>query len=367
MMTNFLDLVSDDRNLVIETARLTLEPVVEDHAPKMLPLLLDEALYIYVPQDPPNLDELRRRYKLWGTRKSPDGSEIWLNWMARERATGECIGHFQAGYDHKNGFSVAYTVGRTFQRRGYATESLGGVVNFLRSKMNAQSVKAWVDTRNLASIRLLRGLGFVQVQVIEDADEFKGTKSDEFVFELTNSAIRPLTVNTWNDFVSLMGTDAQCTECWCLNHRMPAGCPTGAAAQGKMKELTAEQKVHGLLAFEAQECVGWVGIDPMGALGGHDCQATGKEHEWSIHCLFVKEGFRGKGVSGLLIQSAVAFAKGKGARLISAFPIPEINRERFPAHEAEFSGRYSTYAKLGFRPAGDGSDFYQRMELAEKF
>lgn len=175
--------------------------------------------------------------------------------------------------------------------------------------------------------------------------------------------IKNLDINNWNDFVSLMQTDAQCSECWCLNHRAPSGCPTGTDAKEKMKVLTAEQRVHGLLAYQNNDCIGWVAVDPMSELIGHDLQLTGKDKEWSIHCLFVRDGFRGQGISTQLIQAAVKYAKEKGATLVSAFPIPHENRTQFPVNEAEFSGRFSTYQKLGFKTDGASSEFYQRMEF----
>jgi len=173
----------------------------------------------------------------------------------------------------------------------------------------------------------------------------------------------PLSESSWSDFVSLMQTDSQCSECWCLNHRESTGCPTGSVAQEKMKTLVSNGKAHGLLAYQNQECVGWVAIDPMSGLVGHDCQLTGKDDEWSIHCLFVKNGFRGQGISTLLVLAAIEYARSNGAKLISAFPIPNENRNRFPVNEAEFSGRFSTYSKLGFKPMGEASEFYHRMEL----
>jgi GNAT superfamily N-acetyltransferase len=175
--------------------------------------------------------------------------------------------------------------------------------------------------------------------------------------------IKQLSKDTWTDFVALMLTDSQCSECWCLNHREPAGCPTGIVAQQKMLQFTTENRVGGLLAYQDQECVGWIAVDPIADLVGHDCQPTGKLNEWSIHCLFIKDGFRGQGISKQLISAAIQFAKSKGAKLVSAFPIPEENRSRFPVNEAEFSGRYSTYSKLGFVSVDDASEFYQRMEL----
>lgn len=117
------------------------------------------------------------------------------------------------------------------------------------------------------------------------------------------------------------------------------------------------------MAYENQECIGWIAIDPMTELIGHDCQASAKPNEWSIHCIFVKDGFRGKGLSNKLISAAIEYAKDRAASIISAFPIPEEHREKFPANEAEFSGRFSTYSKMGFVPQGETSDFYKRMEL----
>lgn len=180
----FLKLISDDSNLKIKTDHLMLEPIIEDHAEVMWPLLQDSSLYMYIPQNPPTMNELKKRYQMWSQRKSPDESEIWLNWVARNRLTCELIGQFQAGFDEKNGFSVAYTIAKPYQRQAYATEGLSAIIGFLRLKMQAQNIKAWVDTRNEASIRLMQRLGFEQTQLIKNADEFKGTASDEFVFEL---------------------------------------------------------------------------------------------------------------------------------------------------------------------------------------
>lgn len=174
--------------------------------------------------------------------------------------------------------------------------------------------------------------------------------------------IKPLSSSNWNDFVSLMDSDAQCSECWCLNHR-EAACATGLSAKHRMQALVSSEEAQGLLAFQDRQCIGWVSVDPMRTLHGHDCQSTCKEGEWSIHCIFIKEGFRGTGISTLLIQAAVSYARERGARLISAFPIPNEHRFRYPAGEAEFSGRYSTYAKLGFVPIAGTDQFYQRMEL----
>jgi GNAT superfamily N-acetyltransferase len=175
--------------------------------------------------------------------------------------------------------------------------------------------------------------------------------------------IKELNHVTWPHFVTLFESDKNCSECWCLNHRESAGCPTGAQAKEQMKILCDQDKVNGLLAFQEQSCVGWIAIDPMDRLFGHDCQSSGKAKEWAIHCIFVRHTHRNLGVSKSLIDGAISYAKDKGASLISAFPIPEKNHMKFPLHEAEFSGRLSSFLKLGFKPVKEISDFYLRMEL----
>lgn len=177
--------------------------------------------------------------------------------------------------------------------------------------------------------------------------------------------IVPLTAANWSDFAELMSSDDQCSQCWCLNHRERPGCVTGAAARDRMKILTEANRVGGLLAYFGGQCCGWVAIDPMTVLVGHDCQPTAVPGEWSIHCLFVKEAFRGQGVSSQLILAAIDFGRSQGAVVISAFPIPKENRHRFPKHEAEFSGRMSSFVKLGFKAVGQPTDFYQRVELTQ--
>lgn len=184
MDKSFLDLVADDDNLRIETDRLVLEPTVEPHAPLLWPLLQEENLYRFIPQAPPSIESLKRLYKVWEARKSPDEKEIWLNWVANCPDADQYIGQFQAGFDKENGFSIAYTVGKNYQRQSYATEGVTAIIGFLQTRMNAQSIKSWVDTRNEPSIRLMKRLGFRQVQTIKSADTFKGAVSDEFLFEL---------------------------------------------------------------------------------------------------------------------------------------------------------------------------------------
>jgi len=173
-----------DENMLLSTTRLVLEPVKSTHADEMAMVLSSEDLYKYVPQDPPDVEKLRKPYEFWESRISPEKDELWLNWVARLNDTRQLVGHFQAGYKGPEEISIAYTVGFNHQRRGYAAEALQAVLLFLKESLNAKSVKAWIDTRNNASIELVEKLVLEKVEIIKNADSFKGNSSDEFVYQI---------------------------------------------------------------------------------------------------------------------------------------------------------------------------------------
>ena len=51
------------------------------------------------------------------------------------------------------------------------------------------------------------------------------------------------------------------------------------------------------------------------------------ETVWSVTCLFVRAGFRRRGISRALARAAVAFARERGARAIEAYPIITKRRD----------------------------------------
>jgi GNAT superfamily N-acetyltransferase len=168
----------------------------------------------------------------------------------------------------------------------------------------------------------------------------------------------------WDKLEALFETSEECKECWCMNHRSePSLCPTGNQAKNAMKNEIRTGRAFGLLAFENNTAVGWCAIDPVATQIGHDyCLQKEKKispNSWMIHCLYIDSAYRGAGVSKILIASAIEKAKSEGATEVLAFPIPEDSTGKFPKDIAEFSGRLSTYQKLGFELRERLDNFYQ--------
>jgi RimJ/RimL family protein N-acetyltransferase len=166
----------------LSTQRLALEPITEAHAQELVEFFGDTELHHFVPFEPPTLALQTDRCIKWAKRRSPDATELWLNWAARDKHSGEIVAHIQAGLKEDGVASIGYVVGRKFQRTGFATECLEALFKYLKNDLWVHEVKAWSDTRNEASHRLAKKMGMVQVELIKKADFFKGTSSDEYVF-----------------------------------------------------------------------------------------------------------------------------------------------------------------------------------------
>lgn len=163
-----------------------------DHAAIMFDGLQDPANYRYIPQEPPSgLEALAVRYAKLESRRSPDGSEAWLNWALVDIER-KAHGYVQATVQLDSKIAwIAWFVFTPSQRRGYACEALNTLLPALHDAYGIRQFNAEIDTRNVASIRLAESLGFEFVRQVKNADEFKGSVSDEFHYSLAGRSSLP--------------------------------------------------------------------------------------------------------------------------------------------------------------------------------
>ncbi|MBP5975308.1 GNAT family N-acetyltransferase [Brasilonema sp. CT11] len=190
----------------LETSQLLLEPLMVSHAAHIYRQLQDERLYQFIPQEPPiSLQVLQARYRALSSRLSPDGQEAWLNWAIRLRQFETYIGTLQAtvyanqiaairvceappsGLASSQGL-IAYMIFPQFWQQGYAKEGCLQLLNHLFNDYQVKIVAVQIDTRNVASIELIKSLGFKYVSTKENADFFKGSVSHEYRYEYISSS-----------------------------------------------------------------------------------------------------------------------------------------------------------------------------------
>ncbi|GAB3761117.1 GNAT family N-acetyltransferase [Microlunatus parietis] len=153
----------------LRTRRLTLRPVVPEDAEAMVAVLADPLLYTFTGGSPPDLDQLRDRYRRLAGGRSPDGAERWLNWIVRLDEVP--IGVVQATVRPAAGEAdVAWEIGTAWQGRGYASEAAAGLVDWLLAD-GVRVVGAYVHPEHVASQRVAARAGLSRTEATVDGEQ----------------------------------------------------------------------------------------------------------------------------------------------------------------------------------------------------
>ncbi|EMA6342917.1 GNAT family protein [Bacillus cytotoxicus] len=162
---------------------ITLEPLNKYHAEKLFSVLKDEKIYTYIPENPPeSVEKLSAKFKRLAEGATTHLSQIWLNFAIYNKNLKEYIGTVQATiYSKDLKASIAYILPSKYWGRGYAQQAVTEMINILISNYKLKMFHAYIDTRNIKSIRLVERLGFKKIGFEKNAGFFKGSNSDEYI------------------------------------------------------------------------------------------------------------------------------------------------------------------------------------------
>jgi RimJ/RimL family protein N-acetyltransferase len=154
------------------TDRLDLEPLTADHAAELAPVLDDAALHEFIGGAPLPAAALARRYARLAVRRSPEGHQLWGNWVMRVRESGKSVGTVQvtmpADGPAAGPAEVAWVVGVRAQGHGYAKEAACGLVALLLEA--GWTVVAHIHPAHLASQRVARAAGLSPTEEVHDGE-----------------------------------------------------------------------------------------------------------------------------------------------------------------------------------------------------
>ena len=164
----------------------------------------------------------------------------------------------------------------------------------------------------------------------------------------------PLTPDRFDDFADVINPRRRSTHCWCLSHRCTAGetADLGETREAASRALVA-RRTTGVVTYADGVPVGWCSIGPRSEntrLSRSKLILPVDDHDvWSIVCVVVRGGHRRRGVTGHLLEGAVAYAKKRGAPGVEAHPVdPEGRMDLTMA----FVGTKSMFDKAGFEVVG---------------
>ena len=171
------------------TPRLSIEPLSKK----------DLATFIAYRQDP----EIAR-YQGWDTSYSEQqaaelldsqfevllpGPDQWLQLAIHDLASGELLGDLALHSldSEKSSFEIGFTLAKANHGNGFAKEAVGRIIQFLFDEVNAKSIVANCDQRNLSAIGLLRSLNFEHKLEKTWTEEFKNELVTVHHFEINKN------------------------------------------------------------------------------------------------------------------------------------------------------------------------------------
>jgi GNAT superfamily N-acetyltransferase len=142
----------------------------------------------------------------------------------------------------------------------------------------------------------------------------------------------------WADLQAVFGTTDYAGQCQCQRFKV-RGWFWRDSTQDERTEMLREQTAcgdpdaaatSGLVAYLDDEPVGWVAVEPRTAypkLRTSRVPWSGRAEDkdddgvWVATCFVVRKGYRGRGLMYPLALATIAFARGRGATALEAYPM----------------------------------------------
>jgi GNAT superfamily N-acetyltransferase len=170
--------------------------------------------------------------------------------------------------------------------------------------------------------------------------------------------VRPATAARFDDVATMLGPkNPDSSVCWCLSHRLDSKTNrelVGTARGEYVRTLCSGKVAPGVLGYEADEVVGWAAVAPRAELPF--ARSTKIPHidqlpVWSVWCIRVRPGHRGKGISHALLDGAVAYARSHRAPAIEGYPVDNEGKKVDPT--MAYVGTRALFERAGFTKAAD--------------
>lgn len=170
--------------------------------------------------------------------------------------------------------------------------------------------------------------------------------------------IHPATAARFEDVATVIGPkNPASTVCWCLSHRVDAktnNSLVGPARGEYVRALCHRDVAPGVLAYDDHEVAGWAAAAPRSELPFARSRKIPHVDDlavWSVWCIRVRPGHRGKGISHALLQGAVDYARSCGAPAVEGYPVD--NRGQRVDLTMAFVGTRALFERAGFAKAAD--------------
>ena len=146
--------------MIFETKRLIIRPIKLDDKKEVFSYRSDRETNKYQGWIPTTLNDVESF--IGKISKKMNEPETWFQFVIIQRDTQQIIGDIGVHFlDRENNQAeIGCTLSRKFQKKGYATESLKRIIDYLFQDLNKHRIIASLEPENINSIRLVERIGF---------------------------------------------------------------------------------------------------------------------------------------------------------------------------------------------------------------
>jgi len=175
---------------------------------------------------------------------------------------------------------------------------------------------------------------------------------------MTQTTVEPATPERFDDieYAFADGGDGAACQCmwWLLTGRDFESATVGERTGMFRAEIEAGPP-PGLVAYVDGTPAGWVRVGPrirqprLARTRNYAASPIPFDDPdvWAVSCFVVRRDFRGQGVSTRLLDAAVDYARGGGARIVEAYPI-DVAVKKTPVNDL-YHGTLSIFENAGFQ------------------
>ena len=169
--------------------------------------------------------------------------------------------------------------------------------------------------------------------------------------------VTPATIAKFDDVAIMLGPkNPDSSVCWCLSHRIDSKTNRELVGpeRGEYVKKLCRKFAPGVLAYDGDDVVGWAALAPRADLPFE--RSTKIPHVddlpvWSVWCIRVRPGHRGKGISQRLLDGAVKYARTEGAPAVEGYPVD--NKGEKVDLTMAYVGTRTLFERAGFTMAAE--------------
>ena len=170
--------------MILETERLFIRPIVIDDKNEIFEYRSDKEMNKYQGWIPETIEDVETF--IGKISKQINTPETWFQFAIVNKETHKLVGDLGIHFiDSENKqVEIGCTLNKDFQNKGFATESVKKVIDYLFNNLNKHRIIASIDPNNKNSIRLVERIGFRKEAHFVESLLIKGKWVDDLIYAI---------------------------------------------------------------------------------------------------------------------------------------------------------------------------------------